>query len=324
VEVYSEAVKQAVKPTVKREDKRMVRRCRDYVSDGYFFVSQKIESLWTDATKYGFSSMSEKPTMTPCRRADHDTMRSSAFKASLLTGTVMPLQSASPELHLLSALVVRSPFDALVVPQYEAMGGRVRVDWNPTTVIVKNINAGLRADLLLLTIEAMDDFIASGIIDVASNVALLRSNIGIGVMEDASSPDIGSVDALSATLLAARSVAYSLGGASGIHFASVIEKLGIADQINARATTIPEGFTAEKLVTGEADLAVQQISELLTVKGIKIVGPLPAAVQKTTSFAVAAFAGSPNREAARQFIAHLCSEPSREAYRRFGLEPMQP
>lgn len=234
----------------------------------------------------------------------------------------MTNQTASPTLHLLSALVVRSPFDAKVVPDFEALGGTLKVDWNPTSVIIKNIDAGVRADVLLLTIEAMDDFIAKGIVDADSRVDLLRSNIGIAVKEGAAEPDIGSVESLKASLLAARSVAYSLGGASGIYFGKMIEGLGIAAQINARATTIPEGFTAEKLITGEADLAVQQISELLTVKGVKVVGPLPEGVQKTTSFAVGVFKDSLNQEASRAFIKHLASEASREAYRSFGLDPI--
>ena len=230
--------------------------------------------------------------------------------------------SLSPTLHLLSALVVHSPFSAEVIPEYEAHGGSVRVDWNPTTVIVSNINAGVRADVLLLTIEAMDEFVAKGIVDESTRVDLLRSNIGIAVMPDTASPDISTVAALSKSLVSARSVAYSLGGASGIYFMKMIEALGIGDEINQRATTIPEGFTAEKLITGEAEIAVQQISELLSVKGVKLVGALPPEVQKTTSFAVGAFADSSHSKAAREFIQHLSSDTSRASYSRFGLEPI--
>jgi molybdate transport system substrate-binding protein len=234
----------------------------------------------------------------------------------------MSNQYSATTLHLLSALVVRSPFDAQILPQYEANGGNLRVDWNPTSVMVKNIDAGQRADALLLTIEMMDEYVAKGIVDASTRVDLLRSNIGIAVMPETPSPDIGTAEALKQALLKARSVAYSIGGASGIYFAKMIQTLGIADEINEKATTIPEGFTAEKLISGEADMAVQQISELLTVRGIKLVGPLPPELQKTTSFAVAAFAGSPHVAEAREFIQHLTSAESRKAYEQFGLNPI--
>jgi len=146
----------------------------------------------------------------------------------------MSSKPASATLHLLCALVVRSPFDAQILPQFEANGGSVRVDWNPTSVIVKNIHAGQRADALLLTIEMMDEYIANGIVDGTTRVDLLRSNIGIAVMPETPSPDIATAESLTRSLLAARSVAYSVGGASGIYFAKMIQGLGIADEINRK------------------------------------------------------------------------------------------
>ena len=112
----------------------------------------------------------------------------------------------------------------------------------------------------------------------ASCVDLARSYVGIAVKAGAAHPDIATEAALRAALLAARSVAYSRLGASGILFAQLIERLGIAPDINARAVIIPQGFTAERLVTGEADLAVQQISELKQIAGIEVVGVDPARV----------------------------------------------
>src|SRR6185437_11142847 len=104
------------------------------------------------------------------------------------------------------------------------------------------------------------------------------------VKAGAAHPDIATEAALGAALLGARSVAYSRLGASGIYFAQLIEQLGIASEVNARATIIPAGFTAEKLLTGEADLAVQQISELMQVGGIEVVGPIPHDLQTPAVF----------------------------------------
>jgi len=115
------------------------------------------------------------------------------------------------------------------------------------------------------------------------------------VARGAPRPDLSTADTFRQVLPDARSAALSHGGASGSYFAGLIEQLGIAETIRAKATVIPAGFTAEKLVSGEADLAIQQVSELMVVDGIDIVGPFPAEVQATMRFAAATAAGSPAR-----------------------------
>ena len=131
-------------------------------------------------------------------------------------------------------------------------------------------------------------------------------------------PDIGSVEALKATLLAARCVAYSKIGASGIYFAALLQRLGIAEQVNASALVVPSGFTAEGLVSGEADLAVQQISELLVVSGIDVVGPLPPEVQTVATFSGGLLTDRPEAAALLTFLA---SAEAASALRASGLEP---
>ncbi len=124
-----------------------------------------------------------------------------------------------------------------------------------------------------------------------------------------------------ATLLAARSVAYSRIGASGILFAQLIERLGIASEINARATIIPSGFTAERLVSGEADLAVQQISELKLVAGIEVVGPIPHHLQTPAVFSAGRLAASKRVEQSGQLLGYLASPEVAPVLRESGLEP---
>ena len=108
----------------------------------------------------------------------------------------------------------------------------------------------------------------------------------------AAHPDIATEAALRETLLGARSVAYSRIGASGIFFAQLIERMGIAAEINARATIVPSGFTAERLVNGEADLAIQQLSELKQVAGVEVVGPIPLHLQSPAVFSAGRMAAS--------------------------------
>ena len=117
----------------------------------------------------------------------------------------------------------------------------------------------------------------------------------------------------------ARAVAYSKAGASGIYFADLIVRLGIAEAVNAKAVIIPMGFTAEKVANGEADLAVQQISELMTVPGIDVVGPFPAEIQVASRFDAAIFTDAANSPGAQAFLRLLTSPAAAQAYADGGL-----
>ena len=119
-----------------------------------------------------------------------------------------------------------------------------------------------------------------------------------------------------------RSICYSVGGASGIYFQQLITKLGIADVINAKASPIPSGFTAEKLLTGDADLAVQQVSELKVVPAAEIIGKFPEELQLVTSFSAAIMRSTTNPEAAARLIASLTGPQAAIAYRESGVDPI--
>ncbi len=222
------------------------------------------------------------------------------------------------------ALVLRRPVDEVVLPRLAGAGLQVEMDWAPTSVLLKKLEAGERADLLVVTAEAMDRLAGNGTIDPSSRIDLVRSRIGIAVPRGAVHPEIDTLEAAVQTLLAARSVSYSRGGASGIHFAAAIERLGIAAEINARATIIPAGFTAERLNAGEADIAVQQISELMAVPGVEIVGSLPGPLGTAATFSGALLAGTAHDEAARRFLALLDDPQTRQAYAEAGLEALAP
>src|ERR1700720_404405 len=169
--------------------------------------------------------------------------------------------------------------------RYEAEGGvRIDADFAPTLGLLARLRGGEGADVVILTREGLDELTAQGSLAADSCVDLARSFVGIAVKAGAGHPDIATEAALRATLLGARSVAYSRIGASGILFAQLIERLGIAAAVNARARIIPSGFTAELLLTGEADLAVQQISELKLVAGVEVVGPIPRELQTAAVF----------------------------------------
>jgi molybdate transport system substrate-binding protein len=224
-------------------------------------------------------------------------------------------------IKIMAALAVRAPFDRAIVPAFAARGYGLDIAWAPTTIIMERIAAGDRADLVVLIKGAMDRLVTDGVVEAASRIEVVESRLGVAVLDGAPAPDISSEPAFVQSLLAARSVAYSASGTSGLYFKGLIERLGIAEALNAKATITPSGFTAEMLVSGAAELAVQQVSELMVVPGVTIVGRFPDALQQVTAISAARFAGS-EKPAALEFLALLRSEMAMQAYAACGLDPV--
>jgi molybdate transport system substrate-binding protein len=223
--------------------------------------------------------------------------------------------------RVLSTLALRGAVRHLA-ERYEAAGGaRIDADYAPTLALLERLRGGEGADLVILTREGLDELAGEGIVVADSRVNLARSFVGIAVKAGAAHPDIATETALRATLLAARSVAYSRIGASGILFAQLIERMGIAEEINARARIIPSGFTAERLVSDEADLAVQQISELKQVADVEVVGPIPHHLQTPAVFSAGRVAASQRVAQADRLLNYLASPELAPLLREAGLEP---
>ena len=222
-------------------------------------------------------------------------------------------------IRVLSTLGLLGAMPALA-EQYEAeTGTKIDTDFAPTVALLERLRAGETADIAILTAQGIGDMIAAGVIRPGTRTDIALSVVGIAVKAGAPQPDISSVDAFKATLLAARSVCYSKIGASGIFFAGLIDRLGIASEINARAVIAASGFTAERVASGECDLAVQQISELMVVPGIDVVGPLPADIQTTATFSAGLMTSS--TQSATSFLKFLASPEIAPILRRTGLEP---
>jgi molybdate transport system substrate-binding protein len=223
--------------------------------------------------------------------------------------------------RVLSTLALKGAV-ANLAARFEAEGGaRIDADFAPTLALLERLRGGEGADIVILTKEALDDLAAKGTVVAASCADLARSFVGIAVKAGAEHPDIMTEAALRTTLLGARSVAYSRLGASGIFFTQLIERMGIAADINARAKIIPQGFTAELLVTDEADLAVQQISELRLVGGVEVVGPIPRELQSPAVFSAGRLAASNNVAPSDRLLQFLASPEAVPALRESGLEP---
>lgn len=200
-------------------------------------------------------------------------------------------------------------------------GTHIDAVFSPTVGLLERLRNGEPADVLILTREALDDLSAKGTVAPESCVHLARSFVGLAVKAGAARPDISTEEALRKTLLGARSVAYSRTGASGIFFAQLIEQMGIASEVNARALVVPSGFTAERLVSGEADIAIQQLSELKLVEGIDLVGPLPLNLQTPGVFSGGRVAVSERAAQADALLKYLGSPAVAPVLRESGLEP---
>jgi molybdate transport system substrate-binding protein len=201
-----------------------------------------------------------------------------------------------------------------------AVAARVAAQGTPPAGRGRGSGVYRGADLRYNLELSLDEVAREGRVVAESCVDLARSWVGIAVKAGAAHPDVATEAALRAALLGARSVAYSRIGASGILFAQLIERLGIASEINARAQIIPQGFTAERLMTDEADLAVQQISELMQVGGIEVVGPIPRELQTPAVFSAARMAASAKAAASDRLLRFLASPDVAPVLRASGLE----
>ena len=193
------------------------------------------------------------------------------------------------------------------------LAARLDLRFDATQAIVQRLAQGARADLLVLTTEALKN------LNVMQVRALGSSGVGVAVRAGARKPDIGSVEALKGALLEAHSVAHSKVGASGIYFVQLLERLGIAGRVKTRV--IEKGPVGLAVAAGEAQIGVQQLCELAPVAGIDIVGPLPDPVQKLTHFSAGIPAGAANPDGALRLIELLTSEAARAAMLEGGIQP---
>ena len=216
---------------------------------------------------------------------------------------------------VLSSLALKGVLEEFRPSFGRSLGAPLELRFDATQAILAQRAAGLRADLLVLTAEAMQELDKAG--EVTEVRAIGSSGVGVAVRAGAPKPDIGSVEALKRALTTARSVAHSKVGASGIYFAELLKRLNITLQ---KRIVVEKGPVGLAVASGEAEIGVQQLCELAPVRGIDIVGPLPAAVQKLTYFAAAIPAQAINPHGARKLMDLLRSDAARAAMIRSGIQ----
>ena len=232
-----------------------------------------------------------------------------------------PAAHGETGLKVFSTLAVMGAMPKLAA-MFAATGSPApQAEFAPTNALLARILKGELADVAILTQEAVHQMMADGLLLAGSHVDIAVSRVGLAVKAGAPRPDIATVDALKATLLGAQSIAYSRIGASGIFFAALIRQLGIEAEVAARATIVPGGFTAQFVADGKVQYAVQQLSELLMVPGVEIVGPLPEGARCESVFSGALLAHSLRHEEGRRFLRFLASGETHPELEAWGLAP---
>lgn len=209
-------------------------------------------------------------------------------------------------------------------PEFERQTGhRLIIDNDTAGGLQRRITAGENFDVLVITPAALSALAQQGKLTDGSGQRVARVAIGVAVKKGDPQPDISSVANLQRALLAARAVAYidpAAGGSSGIYLSGLFERWGLKDRINAKAVLVPGGLVAERLVNGQADLALHQISEILAVSGATLVGPIPAEIQNYTVYSAGISSASAQVTAARQLIEALASPATAALLQSLGME----
>jgi molybdate transport system substrate-binding protein len=252
------------------------------------------------------------------------------MRMSILTMAVVLIAAgasrgaACAEIKVLSAGAFKQVLLALL-PEFEQQTGhKVTVGNDTVGALTKRIEAGEVFDLAVLTPGAIDSLSNKGKFVPGSRMNLARVGIGVVVKEGTPKPDIGSDEAFKKALLTAKSIAYidpAAGGSSGIYVAGLLDRLGIAAEMKGKSKLVPGGAVAEHIAKGEAELGIHQISEILPVKGVTLVGPLPADIQNYTIYAAAIGASANATDAAQALLKALAGPAAAAVLKSKGMEP---
>lgn len=240
----------------------------------------------------------------------------------VLVATMIGIDATqAADVKVMAANAVKEPFLELVASFEKSSGHRVTAVWSGTAGVTKRISGGEVADVVIVGAANIDQLIQEGKLVAGSRVDFAKSGVGIAVREGLPKPDISSAEAVKKAVLEAKSVAYS-SGPSGLYIAELFKRMGIAEQVKNKLKLPPSNvLVGEVLARGEADLGFQQVSDLLHVKGIVYVGPLPAEIQNITVYAAGLHTAAPESEAAKALVKYLTAPEARPVITKAGMDP---
>jgi molybdate transport system substrate-binding protein len=247
-------------------------------------------------------------------------LRAAALLLSALLFSASVAEAADKgRVKILAALAVEAAFPEIKPMIPTSTGVEIDIEFAMSATVVDRLNKGEVPDLVILTKEGMAGMTKAGAVGPATD--LVSTDVGIAVADGAPLPVINSAADLAAFLKATPSIAYSRRGASGLHFAKLIEQLGVADIVKPKAVVIDEGLTATLLLKGEVAAAVQQVAEL-RFAGAKQIVFLPTELQSHTVYTVAPLKRSSRTTEQAAVIRALTSKSAADAFERSGVHPV--
>jgi molybdate transport system substrate-binding protein len=209
-----------------------------------------------------------------------------------------------------------------LVPKFEReTGHKVVTAWVPSVQMMTRLKGGEVVDFMIMSAAALDELVQAGVVAAQNRFDFAKSGVAVAVKAGAPRPDISSGEAVKRAVLAAKSLVYSM-GPSGIYLAGLFERMGIAGEIKSKVKIVQGVPAGASVATGESEIGFQQMSELLPVPGIDIVGPLPPDIQQITVFAAGVHARAKEPEAARALIQYFKTPAAAPVIRAKGMEPV--
>jgi molybdate transport system substrate-binding protein len=245
-------------------------------------------------------------------------------RTAIVAGAAAMMLGATVQAAEIKVLSTQATQDAYkeLVPEFEkASGHKVTTVFTGTVDANKRLAAGETYDLLIMSAPSIEEHIKGGKVVPGSKVDLAKSGVGVAVKAGTPKPDISTSDALKKSVLAAKSIGYST-GPSGNYIISLFDKMGIADQVKGKLKQTPTGvFVGTMIASGEVEIGFQQVSELSHFAGIDYVGPLPADVQRFTTFSSGIIAGAKEADPAKALVKFITAPAAAAAYKKRGMEP---
>ncbi len=239
-----------------------------------------------------------------------------------IAGLALPFlaaQAQAAEIKLSASTAVKTVLEDLL-PQFEkATGNKVVVTIAPASILKTQIDQSAAFDVAILTVPITDSLVKEGKADTARTV-IAHAGIGVAIQKGATKPDIGTTEAFKRALLNAKSVGFTAGGASGVYLTSLFEKLGIADALKPKLKLL-KGPAGEAAASGEVEIGMTQISEILPYAGAELVGPLPSDIQSYTYFSAAVAVASKEQDASKALIKYLAAPAALAVIKSKGMEP---
>jgi molybdate transport system substrate-binding protein len=241
--------------------------------------------------------------------------------AGFLTAMVAATAAPAAEIVLTSSTAMREVVEELAAMFEKASGDKVTLTFQSGVETSQKIEAGAVADLVVTTPEAINELVRDGKVAAGSRVNFVQSGVGVAVRTGAPKPNIATAAGFKNAMLAAKTVGISK-GPSGVYLMSIMARLGIADQVKAKAVTPELGQRVGNLIArGEAEIGVQQITELLPIAGIDFIGPLPDELQTKIGYATARPLTGKQPAAAAALVKFLSSQAALPVMKKMGLEP---